>query len=436
MKLRSILIAAMITPSIALAQQGPTSTLGHSANPVTSLYSNLNPASNSMLLPIDDTFRWGYLSNIGMSVEFGDVDNFADDVNDLIDELDKDDLTIDDANDIIARFESLLPVMGDEGYITGSFNVEVPIMPLLYRSKKMNGTFSLNAQVDGAFSGQILDAPLVYNQTEEELETATSLYIKGATSKSLSLGYSKSVYDLSMREDIPFDGIVLGGVRATLHTIELSKQVIALTTADDDDTGDIISDSYDQNTKKTTNVSIDLGVIYVDTNYQLGATLYNINEPEFDYGRIGQNCTQHAIDSPERNNCVSAQYFSGTGEIGLKETYTMDAKITIDGAVQSVDRHWQIGGSLDLNSIYNKVGYERQLGQISASYFADSLWIPSIRLGYSKNLAGSKLSMLHGGLTLFGGAHIDFAYGLETVDVDGDDLPRSFGFSIGFEHAF
>lgn len=436
MKFRSMLIATIIAPGIAWSGQGPTGTLGHSINPVTSLYSNLNPASNSVLIPADDTFRWGYLSNIGMSMEFGDVDNFVDEVNDLLDVLDDENLTLDDANEIIERFETLLPIMGDEGYITGGYNAEAPLMPFLYRSKKMGGTFSLNAQMDGAGSAQILDAPLVYNQPEKELETATSLYIKGATSKSFSLGYSKNVYDFSDREKSVFKGLVFGGLRANLYTLELSKQVVALTSVDDDETGDIISDSYDQNEKKTTNIGIDLGVTYIDTNYQLGATLYNINEPEFDYGRIGENCSQYPVDSVGRSNCVAAQYFSGKGEIDLKETYTMSAKLTLDGSVQSADRHWQLGGSIDANAIYDVVGYERQLGQVSVSYFADSLWIPSVRMGYSKNLAGSELSMLHGGLTLFGGAHIDLAYGLEKVSVDGDDLPRSFGFSFGFEHAF
>lgn len=437
MKFRSMLIAGVVAPGIAFSSQGPTGTLGHSLNPVTSLYSNLNPASNSMLIPADETFRWGYLSNIGMSMEFGDVDNFVDEVDELIDALDEEDLTIDDANEIISQFENLLPIMGDEGYMTGSFNAELPIMPFLFRSTKMGGTFSLNAQMTGSGSGQILDAPLVYNQTEEELETATSLYIKGAVSKSFSLGYSRNVYDFSDREQSPFKGLVFGGLRANLYTLELSKQVVSLMSTDgDDETGDIISDAYDENNKKTTNVGIDLGVTYIDTNYQLGATLYNINEPEFDYGRIGENCSQHPADSADRNNCVAARYFSGQGEISLKETYTMSARLTLDGAVQTSDKHWQLGGSIDTNSIYDSVGHERQLGHISASYFADSSWIPSVRLGYSKNLAGSKLSMLHGGLTFFGGAHIDLAYGLETVDVDGEAIPRSFGFSFGFEHAF
>ncbi|MCG8383645.1 MAG: conjugal transfer protein TraF [Gammaproteobacteria bacterium] len=427
---------AVCFPGLALAGQGPTQTLGHAVNPITSLYSTLNPAANSLLLADDTHYRWGYLSNVGLSVELGEVDNLMEEIDELADELERDELTFDEANRIITKFDSLLKLMGEEGYISTHANAEVPLMPLLFKIKKLGGTFSFNAALDASSGAYVLDAPLTYNAIEEELETATSLYIKSGLSQALSLGYSRHLFDLESSQVPSLSGLVFGGARLTAYRMELSKQVVALDSLDDDDVGDAIADSYDENTKTTSNIGLDLGLIYRGKNIQAGATLYNLNEPEFDYGPVGISCSQYPDNSAKRRNCVAAQYFAASGEINSKETYTLSAQLTLDTAVQTEDRHWQLASSLDTNAVYDAVGNERQLFNLSASYFSNSHWLPSIRLGYSKNLAGSELSMLHGGLTLFGGTHIDFAYGLETVEIDGDKAPRSFGFSFGFERAF
>ncbi len=94
----ALALPALSQAAPVVTQPGALMTLGPIASPQTGLSVLYNPASAETVIHEDDSFRWGYLGSTGVSVEFGDVDNFADDVNDFMDDLDRDDLTADDAD--------------------------------------------------------------------------------------------------------------------------------------------------------------------------------------------------------------------------------------------------------------------------------------------------------------------------------------------------
>jgi hypothetical protein len=70
---------------------------------------------------------------------------------------------------------------------------------------------------------------------------------------------------------------------------------------------------------------------------------------------------------------------------------------------------------------------------LSGSFMTDSWWIPSARIGYRQNLAGTELGYVSVGATLFKYVNIDIASALDSVKIDGDTLPQGLMGSIGFE---
>ena len=254
--------------------------------------------------------------------------------------------------------------------------------------------------------------------------------MKGGSILTGSLGYSREVWKPTFVEG----STLYAGVKANVYKVSLNKQVLALENMDGDDLSDAVRDEFDENTIDTTQVGLDLGMLWMMPNGQVGVTIANINEPEFDYGEVGKNCSDIADPIRQANCFVAKNRFAD--EINLSETAVMNAQTTIEGALYTENRNWLLSGAADLNSVYDLVGRESQHISTSASYFSDSYLIPSVRFGLSKNLAGSKLTSVGFGTTLFGVMNIDLSASIDTVEIDGTKAPRQFGFNIGFEEKF
>jgi|TARA_R110002049_G_scaffold117155_1_gene270228 hypothetical protein len=412
---------------------GPLLTYGKTSNPSTILSIAGNPANGHTLLSEGEDHRMGYFSSLGFDYEVGEVDNFLDDVDELIDALDEDNLTINQANDIKAKFDALLPIMGEDAQVTLGLGLSVPFMPFAIKGDWLGGgvlSFDLKAQ--GLFDIRFLDAPLVIQTVggNTTLETDSSMYVKGGSILTGSLGYSREVWKPTFVEGSK----LYAGVQANIYKVSLNKQVIALSNIEDDEVSDAIRDEFDENTVDTTQIGLDLGLLWTMDSGQVGITFANINEPEFEYGDVGKNCG--AITNPTRQaNCFVAQNRFGN-EINLSETAVMNAQTIVEGALFSDNKQWILSGAADINSVYDLVGRETQYISASASYFSDSYIIPSVRFGINKNLAGSKLTTVGFGTTLFGVMNVDVSTSLDTVEIDGTVAPRYFGFNIGFEEKF
>ena len=411
---------------------GPLMTYGKTTHPSTILSVTGNPASGNVLLSEGEKHRMGYVSSFGINTEVGEVDNFIDQVDDLIDRLDEEFTNVNDANAVVTQFQDLLPVMGEDAQLTVGFGLSIPFMPFAVKSDTLGGVISFDLSAQGLFDIRFLDAPIdvVTVGGTSTVETDSSMYIKGGTILTGSLGYSREVWRPTFVEN----STLHAGLQANIYSVSLNKQVLALSNIEDDEVSDAISDEFDENTIDTTQVGIDLGLLWSMPNGQLGITFANINEPEFDYGDVGKNCSA-ILDPIRQSNCFVAQNrFSG--EINLSETAVMNAQTIVEGAIFSENKQWLFSGAADLNSVYDLVGRETQYISASASYFPNSYIIPSVRLGINKNLVGSELTTLGLGTTLFGVMNIDVAGSTETVEIDGDKWFRNFGINIGFEEKF
>ena len=438
---RYLAAVALALPALSQAapvvtQPGALMTLGPIASPQTGLSVLYNPAAGETVIHKDDSFRWGYLGSTGVSVEFGDVDNFADDVNQLMDDLELENVTAGDADRIINNYNDVLRhKLGDAGYMKIDVQFVAPLAPLLMRSDLLGGVMSVDLVGGVTAKISVLDDDLVLNETNNTFETNTAAYLKSVQYTTLGLGYSRELDNVvtdKINEYVA--GRLLSGVRLNMYNLSLSKQVIGLLNIDEgEELGDVISDDYDGNQVSSTAMGIDLGLIWEADNYHLGFTWRNINEPEFDFGTLGEGC----IDAPTNtslSNCFTALYFASKDRINLAETHVMTSQATADVALNSENKRWRLAASYDLQPVRDPVGDEYQWATASAAYVS-SRFIGA-RVGISQNQVGSALTMVNAGFSLFGNVNLDLRYSLDTIEVDGTSAPRTFGFNLGFESSF
>lgn len=390
----------------------------------TSLYATRNPAGSEFSIAPDATIRMGILSSTGFGLEVGPVDNFADEIDDLIDQLDRDDISLAEGDALVERFNAILGTFGRDGYLKVHGGVQAPLFPLLVRTGL--GVFTLDANIAGQARLGLLDAPLTYNSVSEELETASAVYVKGATVTEISLGFSRPVWESEA-------GKMIVGTNVRYLRGALSKQVIALESVEDDeDVEDIIKDAYDANERKSSEVTVDVGAIYSTPNYRVGVTFANLTEPEFEYGPIGLNCS--ALTGDAQYNCFTAAFYGD--RIALDETWTLEQLTTVEGVLMFADGAGSLSASVDLNEVHDPVGDLNQGVNVALGYKTQSGWLPDVRVGYRKNLAGTKLSSALLGFTFFGAVHLDVACGLESTEIDGSSVPRTLGLNLGFEMSY
>jgi hypothetical protein len=294
-------------------------------------------------------------------------------------------------------------------------------MPVIYRTDN-NGAFMLDASLSALAKANVLSSDVTANTTTFEVETDASFQAQTAVDLGIGLGYSQSMWENS-------HGMLVGGVKATMHNISMGRALVSL---DDDsvDAGDAISDAISDDAITSSGVGIDLGAVWVSNYYQVGVTVANINEPEFDGVSLDTTCGS--------DTCDAAQSLVSAGKLDVSGSkYIMEMQTTVDLAVSTTGKQITLGMSYDTNPVKDAVGDEYQWAVASLSYYGDSHFLPGIRVGYRQNMAGSELSYGTFGLTVLKRLNIDLAVALETVeDEDGDELPRSAYFSIGYDTAF
>ncbi|MFK7160886.1 conjugal transfer protein TraF [Marinospirillum sp. MEB164] len=271
-------------------------------------------------------------------------------------------------------------------------------------------------------------------ELEAELTTDSSFDVRAAGVAQLSISYAHNL--TSAFELNPTYGTLEAGARLNYYHAEMFRNLVSFRgiANDDDDSDDdaldtALDDFRDQSTTSGA-LGLDVGLLWHADNYQLGLTLYNLNEPEFDYPDLGS-----FLDSRE-DDFEAAQNLQRNGRLSLAESVTLTRHAVVEGAYFSQSRNWVVQGYYTLGTATNFVGDEFQNMGVSAGYFTNSWWLPGVRAGYNKNLTGTELSTVHFGTTLFGIFNLDAAMSTQTSSFDGNDIPRYLAFSIGFEEKF
>lgn len=414
---------------------GSSMTMGPSSSVYSIQSATNNPAMTSLLVPDSEAWRFSYFPSFGISTEFGDVNNFSDDLDELIDIIDDPSSTTDSASDVLNRFNTTLEQMGESGYLKSTIGFGLPLPPMVFKSNEFGASFGISASVLGQAGLRILDSSLTFDEQNGTFSTASSLYLKSGLEKSVSFSYSQPLLE---RANLRYsrNNRLYGGITARIISLELSKQVTPLQQLDGRDVSGIIEDEYDSNLNESVGIGLNVGLVWDAIRYRVGLTVDNINSPSFDYGDIGTNCETRQENTAARTNCeAAAQFIQQEGALSARETHTMHARARVDGLYHITDR-WIATGSVDLARYNDIVSFENQWINMATSYEFRNNFVPSVRAGYQKNLAGEKLSSLTLGMNFLKYFSIDFEYGLDSTSVDGNSAPRRFGLALGVEERF
>jgi len=435
-----------------------------------------NPAAAALIVERNDPHViTGGIIEIGAGVEYGDLDElFA-----RIDELNNDfnppsdpnipgqppqpsnpdrdyqweDIfneypNLEDRLDIVkskvATTAGLLALIAAEGYAKAEANGEATFVlnKNLYGGTLMFGTsYKGNAQVVGLFQDIDFDATkakeqlqtlpdfnetdpiqaldlsggitLFYDPANKKMKLSVDndslLLVKATQISQISLSYSRKLqaYD---------NGSLYWGIKPTFYRVGLtnvSAKIGAITDSealfDDIENADFVFEN---------GFDLDLGLVWAAPNYQVGASLTNLLEQTYKFPEL------------DRTAFKSAKIIS---QLSKHETYTMERQLKLEAGVFTDLRHWSLNVELDANSISDPMSDDYQWLTVTGGYAADSWWLPSARIGFSRNLAGTKLAYVNAGVTVMKFLNIDIATTLDTVTLDGDEVNRGIHIRLGVQ---
>ena len=238
------------------------------------------------------------------------------------------------------------------------------------------------------------------------------LITKAATIQEYAVGYSHPVGEFE-------NGKLFLGVKPKYIRAGLTRVGIRL--GDITDSEELFDEIKNSEFIYDDELSIDMGAMWVSDYYQVGGSLTNINEPSFGFP---------VIDTSKLTN----QGFIDRAKRGQK--YVMERQLKLEAGFHTIDRKWTINTALDLDSAADPMGDDYQWASISGGYATKSWWFPGARVGVHSNLAGTELTYLSAGVTLFKYVDFDISSTLDTVEIDDKNLPRGLNFSIGVAASF
>lgn len=431
--LSACILAASSSTSATIVTPGSTVTTGPTSDGHSLYAATFNPAVAALTVDQEEKFRFSYFPSISFSNEVGDVNDFADEIEDLIDILDDPSLTQDSVQETLDRFNSILVQMGEEGYVKVSAQITAPLFPIYWQPDFLPGTLFSELSMSTQVKTSLLDDELTFDEDKQSFLTSTSGYIKSGIQTQFAVGYAQALFDEEKLS--AYGGRLYGGIKANIYQLDLSKQVIWLQQLGGEDIGDYVRDEYDNNLQSSTNLGLDLGLTWVANRYRAGVTLKNINAPSFRYGTVGANCVQYNSEF-ERANCEVARFFAEEkGDLKTHEKHTKHMSATVDGTYYLL-KNWSISGSMDLAAYDDIVGTENQWLHAATAFNTRSFWIPDMRIGYHSNMVGSEISTVALGLSFFDAVTLDVEMALDDVEVDGSKAPRKVAFSLAIEEKF
>ena len=248
--------------------------------------------------------------------------------------------------------------------------------------------------------------------TRVGVDNDSSLLTKSSQTTELNLGYSSQVWPTSA-------GSLYLGAKARLYMMRLSRATVRF--GDITDSDELFDAIRYADYKSDNGAGLDFGALWVANHYQIGAQVTNVNEPEFEFPGLN-------LDAYKDPLIIAA--------LNADQNYTMERQFKFEGSVFTQNRRLTMNLGLDANAVPDPVGDDYQWLTASVGYATDSWWLPGVRAGYRKNLAGTELGYIGVGVTALKVLNIDIASALDTVSISGKTLPRGLMASIGFQIAW
>jgi hypothetical protein len=208
------------------------------------------------------------------------------------------------------------------------------------------------------------------------IDNDSSLLTKATQTTEFNFGYSRPAWSTDA-------GTLFLGAEARVYLMKLSR--ISARFGDITDSEELFDAIRDDNFNNDEGIGLDVGALWVGRNYQLGAQITNLK---------------------------------------------------LEASIFSPNRRFSAHIGLDVDPATDPLGDRFQWATMSAGFQTDSWWFPSARIGIRQNLTGTELGYLSAGFTAFKIVNFDIASALNTVSIDGQDLPQGLMFSLGFNIAW
>ena len=247
------------------------------------------------------------------------------------------------------------------------------------------------------------------NNVKMSIENDSLLLVKAAKVSQFSLSYSHN----ALQTDV---GDLYWGIKPTFYRVGLTH--VSSRIGEITDTEALFDDIKDANFIYENGYDVDLGLVWAAPHYQLGVSLTSLFE--------------HTYDFPEfdRRSFSSESILSQLDQQG---SYTMERQIKLEAGIYTDQRHWSLNVELDANPVSDPMHDDYQWFTLTAGYAADSWWLPSARVGMSRNLAGTGLGYINAGVTVMKFINIDVATTLDTVVLDGTEMRRGLNLRLGVQ---
>ena len=428
----------MVVSTISMAQQtfaSSGSALNRGAVVVGSDLNSAfyNPAAPSFMLAGEVGFQTNFIAPFGAGYEVGEIDSLIDELEELIDILESDSLSAQDALNAKDRFDPFLKNAAKNGMVKLGASAALPFMPVMYHSNEF-GTFYSDIRLSGSLRSTVIDDDIDIIMLNDlfTINTAAAVYVKSAGLVSLGLGYSRPVWEYN-------GGLIHAGLKINVNQYALSKNIISLAGLEDgEDIGDAIADDYEANANTSVNVGVDAGIIWVSDNFNAGLAITDINAPQYDYGTLVSSANEcRSLSGMSLGNCFVAQDAIAQGRINGNEVFVANVQATLSASTWLGEQvRWGFHTSIDLNDKNDAIGDIYQWANAGATAQFNNWLVPELRFGYTKNLAGTELGYYSVGITFLKQAELDVRWSDESVDIDNTSAPRSAYFSFAIQTKF
>ena len=266
-------------------------------------------------------------------------------------------------------------------------------------------TFDLTGGVELTIDPDTGDVSLYFNND-------TLLLTRSAIVSEFAVGYSRQFAKWG-------DGRLYWGTKAKYILTRLSR--LSTRFGDITDSDELFDSIRHADYRNENEFAADFGLLWVDRNYSLGATLTNINEPAFRFPVVDTSIyrSERIIDFLARDT-----------------KWVMERQLKLEGSWFSANRRWTVNAAYDIDAVRDPMRDHYQWATVSAGYATGNWWIPGARVGYRKNLEGSNLGYIGAGVTLFKVLNLDIATTTDSTRISGKELPRGLIVNLGVEISF
>lgn len=427
-----VLMVAAALPALAnqsLMASGSGLTMGPVYNRANLGSVAFNPANATRLEAPDEHLRFGMV-DLGARYEMGTIDDLEAVTDQVRADIDSAKVvgTQVAAEEALARLNAVhLPKLEAGARLSSQGRASL-MSPLVIRADSIGGAFAVSASVQLQGSGRfrrsdaVLINPTVANP-RFAVTTASAFDVKLARVTHLSLTYGADITHWlpDAARSTAEGGRLDIGVRLNNYRARLERQVVTFVDAAGN-TSDIRLG--DRNNRNYANASaMDLGVMWGDEHYQIGATLYNIGSPKLRYPDPTVDANRDAMAKLVLDGAISPL-----------DAVSLKPHMVLEASVFSANKRWLMQSSMATNATPDFVGEQQRFGTLAVAYNADryqgdfatllNYIMPSVRLGVRRNMVGSRLSLTSIGAS-WGIFSLDISASQKSVNVDGTKAPRA-----------